>query len=148
MKRNLLWSVIIVSVMLIGAAIVPMSVAAGPMALPPRPTPVPTATSVPQVNPAPGSAIRLQADTVSINFWTVVEWQDATGNWHPVEGWQGTLESDHTKTWWVAERDRGKGPFRWVIYTRHGGQRWGNSQAFHLPTANHQIIQVSVAATP
>ncbi len=148
MKRTLLWTLTVVSVMLIGIAAVPLSAVAGPMSLPPRPTPVPTATTVPQANPMTGSAIQLQVATALTHLWTVVEWQDAADNWHPVEGWQGMFESDHTKTWWVAEGDRGKGPFRWVIYTQPGGPRWGSSESFYLPTAQRQILQVKVTATP
>jgi hypothetical protein len=73
--------------------------------------------------------------------WTAVEWQDGEGNWHTVEGWQGNF--DHAlpegdrhfglKTWWVAPRDLGTGPFRWVVYAEGGGAYLARSEAFALP---------------
>ncbi len=47
--------------------------------------------------------------------WSVVQWQDVNGNWHDVEGWRGTLDSSGYICWWVAAKDFGTGPFRWVI---------------------------------
>jgi len=47
--------------------------------------------------------------------WSVVQWQDSAGNWHDVEGWRGTLDSNGYIRWWVAAKDFGTGPFRWVI---------------------------------
>ena len=47
--------------------------------------------------------------------WSVVQWQDSAGNWHDVEGWRGTLDSHGYIRWWVAAKDFGTGPFRWVI---------------------------------
>jgi hypothetical protein len=47
--------------------------------------------------------------------WSVVQWQDSAGNWHDAEGWRGTLDSSGYICWWVAAKDFGTGPFRWVI---------------------------------
>jgi hypothetical protein len=47
--------------------------------------------------------------------WSVVQWQDSVGNWHDVEGWRGTLDSQGVIRWWVDAKDFGTGPFRWVI---------------------------------
>ena len=47
--------------------------------------------------------------------WSVVQWQDSAGNWHDVEGWRGTLDSQGYIRWWVDAKDFGTGPFRWVI---------------------------------
>ena len=146
MNRKLLGSVIALSMLLIGAASVQASTRVS--ALPPRPTPVPTATPIAPVYAAAGSFIKLTVETPVSGLWTVVEWQDAIGNWHPVVGWLGTLEPDGTKTWWVAPADRGKGPFRWLVYVQRDGQLWGRSQAFYLPTANRSIVPVKVTATP
>jgi hypothetical protein len=52
--------------------------------------------------------------------WSVVQWQDVNGNWHDVEGWRGTLDSSGYIRWWVAARDFGTGPFRWVITSGTG----------------------------
>jgi len=47
--------------------------------------------------------------------WSVVQWQDSAGNWHDVEGWRGTLDNRGVRRWWVAAKDFGTGPFRWVV---------------------------------
>ena len=85
-------------------------------------------------------------DTAFAGAWTSVEWQDAVGNWHVVTGWQGTLEADRTKTWWVAEADWGKGPFRWVLYDQRGGQSLGRSEAFYLPANHRQVVEITLTA--
>lgn len=105
--------------------------------LPPRTTPGPQPTPEPITTPtspdggsdsgsgdAPGSVIELR---VAVNgsdwqrLWTVVQWQDALGEWHDVTGWQG-IPDDVLKTgyivklWWVEKRDTNTGPFRWLVY--------------------------------
>lgn len=121
------------------------SVQAAPSALPPRPTAVPTLPPAPVWSPSiTGGMITLRVTAPSIGLWTTVEWQDAAGNWHLVEGWQGTLEPDQTKTWWVAEADRGKGPFRWAVYDQRGGKSMGSSQAFYLPASNRQRVEIEL----
>ena len=47
--------------------------------------------------------------------WSAVQWQDPAGNWHVVEGWQGSLDERGGVRWWVAAKDFGTGPFRWVV---------------------------------
>jgi hypothetical protein len=91
--------------------------------------------------------------------WTVIQWQDAWGNWHDVEGWRGTLDGVSItesggdedvvglKTWWVAESDLGKGPFRWVIYQNEGGQLIGTSEPFQLPNFNGGATTVTTTVT-
>jgi hypothetical protein len=61
-----------------------------------------------------GSYIELAAPEHA-GAWSVVQWQDINGNWHDVEGWRGTLDSNGYIRWWVAAKDFGTGPFRWVI---------------------------------
>ena len=114
------------------------SVQAAPLALPPRPTAEPTLPS--SGSAITGGTIVLHVVAPPSGLWATVEWQDVAGNWHLVDGWQGTLESDGTKTWWVAQADRGKGPFRWVLYDRRGGKVWAISQAFYLPSINRQSV--------
>lgn len=113
-------------------------------ALPPRPTPIPTATAMPGPSLSTGATIRLRVEGASADMWTMVEWQDAVGGWHLVEGWQGTLETDRTKSWWVASADFGRGPFRWVVADRRGGEARGVSSAFSLPISNRQIVEVAL----
>jgi hypothetical protein len=96
------------------------------LAGPPRPTPRP--------KPAPASAPAGATIALALRFgplwpqagipwqdlWTVVQWQDRGGNWHDVEGWQGTpdgiVDGEGRKTWWLFRELFGQGPFRWVIY--------------------------------
>jgi RimJ/RimL family protein N-acetyltransferase len=118
--------------------------AATATALPPRPTPIPTATAMPGPSLSTGATIRLRVEGATADAWTTVEWQDAAGNWHLVGGWQGTLETDRTKTWWVAASDFGRGPFRWVVADRRGGEPRGFSSAFNLPISNRQVVEVTL----
>ncbi len=139
-------------VVLIGLASVYTPAAARPLALPPRPTPTVVPTAVPTAAPpvrsllpaVEGGTITLRVTAPPAGLWTTVEWQDAIGNWHQVEGWQGTLDADQSKTWWVAKADLGKGPFRWVGYERYGGQRWAQSLSFYLPAINRQKVEVAL----
>lgn len=146
MNHKSWWSISLSMLLLLALATVGAPVSAGSLALPPRPTAVPTATPVPPLAESRGSVIRLVADTVFTSAWASVEWQDAAGNWHVVTGWQGTLEADQTKTWWVAEVDWGKGPFRWVLYDQRGGQSLGHSVAFHLPANHRQVVEIKLTA--
>ncbi len=109
--------------------------------LPPRPTP---SANV----PAGDSYILLHTDAAPSGAWSIVEWKDAAGDWHVVDGWQGTLDEGGVKRWWVAPTDRGKGPFRWVVYERPGGHVWGTSAEFMLPTRNHWTTVIKVPAMP
>jgi hypothetical protein len=68
------------------------------LAGPPRPTPHPKPAHTPASTPT-GATIALvlrfgplwpQANVAWQDLWTVVQWQDRGGNWHDVEGWQGT----------------------------------------------------------
>jgi len=108
---------------------------------PPRTPLAPTAT--PDGGPAVG-AIRLEAGGAPATAWTVVQWQDALGGWHDVEGWQGELDEGQAKVWWVLEKDFGTGPFRWVVLTRKGGTAWKASAAFDLPGGGGRWTVVDV----
>jgi hypothetical protein len=88
-------------------------------------------------------------------LWTVVQWQDPhTGQWHTVEGWQGTLDTVEVdkaelvtgkKTWWVGEGELGKGPFRWLVCKGQGGSPLTTSTVFDLPDAAGTSATVVVA---
>lgn len=127
----------------------PLRTQAAPQALPPRPTvapsPTPTvhATDDDDDSPRAGATIELQASTAPAPTWTVVQWQDAQGDWHDVEGWQGTLD-DGVKRWWVAPADFRTGPFRWRIYAEKGGDVWGTSDWFDLPASSYEVVTVTV----
>lgn len=113
--------------------------------LPPRPEPPPSSP-----NPATleGGAIILElsgAATGPAGVWTVVEWQDPyTEEWHTVDGWQGTVETDGSQKWWVGTSDFATGPFRWVIYDSENGPLLGVSETFVLPEENGQNVVVVV----
>jgi hypothetical protein len=68
---------------------------------------------------------------------SVVQWQDVNGNWHDVEGWRGALDSGGRIRWWVAAKDFGTGPFRWVA-----GE--SVSEPFNLPGGAAAPLQVSL----
>jgi hypothetical protein len=117
--------------------------------LPPRPTPPPVQPGSPPVpgsseGPRSGPFIILVVDWANPagdlasrwqQLWTVVEWVDAQGQWHLVEGWQGNLDEPYRKIWGVSEKDLGKGPFHWVVLDRQGGEVVGVSAPFYLPRA-------------
>lgn len=116
--------------------------------LPPRPTPE---TAGAPAGPVAGGTIELQIQFPADwpwgsahwqTLWTIVQWQDAHGDWHDVEGWQGTLEEVRVdgdgavtgyKRWWVAQDDLGTGPFRWVVYQGADGPQLVASEPFDLP---------------
>jgi hypothetical protein len=90
------------------------------------------------------AAIRLDAPGAPAAAWTVVQWQDALGGWHDVEGWQGDLDEGQQKVWWVLEKDFGTGPFRWVVLARRGGPIWKLSAAFTLPAGGGRTTTVEL----
>lgn len=124
--------------------------------LPPRPTPQPASSEAALAGMASielrvhlgqmGQAVRWQ------ELWTVVQWQDASGKWHDVEGWRGALDEmvngEGRKVWWVYRRDLGTGPFRWVIYQSPSGGLLASSNVFHLPGAEGQAVDVAVKLKP
>ena len=91
-----------------------------------------------------GAYIELHAQAAA-GAWSVVQWQDANGDWQAVEGWQGTLNNG-TRRWWVAAKDFGKGPFRWAIFNAPGGALIAAGDPFNLPSQPNQVIYVNVAA--
>lgn len=88
-----------------------------------------------------GAYIELQLQPAQIELWTVVQWQDSAGGWQKVDGWQGPPESSG-RQWWVAPKDFGKGPFRWVVTRGPGGPPAGVSAPFNLPVGAGQRVQV------
>jgi hypothetical protein len=90
-------------------------------------------------------AVRLSAPEAPVTAWTVVQWGDALGGWHDVEGWRGELDSGQQKVWWVLGKDFGTGPFRWVVLERPGGRVWAISPAFSLPAGAGQWVIVTAA---
>jgi len=91
-------------------------------------------------------------------LWTVVQWQDHSGDWHDVEEWQGTLDEvnndkdkgmyEGEKVWWAAKADFDKGPFRWVVYRGRGGKLLAQSESFYLPHFTGETVRVEVLIVP
>ena len=52
------------------------------------------------------------------------------------------------KVWWVAERDLGTGPFRWIVRHGYGGDLLAQSETFNLPRAPGETMRVEVLLTP
>lgn len=87
--------------------------------LPPRPTVEPTKTTHTVSDDANGSQIILQLEGFESSptvLWTVIQWQGNNNIWYTVDGWQGSPNEDGQVIWWVASRDLGTGPFRWLVY--------------------------------
>ncbi|MEM8859320.1 MAG: hypothetical protein AAGD96_13415 [Chloroflexota bacterium] len=95
--------------------------------MPPRPIPPATETPIPTQTPQEeifyGSKLRLEMPSTFVeqSAWTVVQWQDSKNRWHDVSGWSGhPTWHQPTQTWvvewWVARKNFGEGPFRWVVY--------------------------------
>jgi hypothetical protein len=113
--------------------------------LPDRPDPAPTDQSGSEdADDLIGAYIEL---TSANQGWSVVQWQDENGDWHNVDGWQGNIDNDGTKRWWVAQKDFGSGPFRWVVLAAPNGQMLANSASFRLPSEVN-MIQPVIASQP
>ncbi|MEJ5309102.1 MAG: hypothetical protein WHX52_04980 [Anaerolineae bacterium] len=125
---------------------------------PPTLTPTPFSVISPLFTPtAPalreGATIWLRVQSSASDprwqtLWTVVQWQDALGDWHDVEGWRGALDEvvggEGRKVWWLPADLFGAGPFRWLVYAQPGGALLATSEAFRLPDSTGQIEIVTV----
>ncbi len=93
-----------------------------------------------------GAHIELQAQPVPAGVWTVVQWQDSSGGWHNVDGWQGTLDVAGRRRWWVAAKDFGTGPFRWLVTKgQKSASVLGTSSPFNLPVGANEIVLMTVS---
>lgn len=118
---------------------------AGTPAATAAPPPRPTLTPTPSYSYSPHySYLELRVPTDNKHLWTEVQWQDSTGGWHTVDGWQGILDNIHEhigiKQWQVYPRDYGEYPFRWLVYQSLGGKLLVTSHTFRLPGANQRVI--------
>lgn len=68
-----------------------------------------------------GGFIKLAVEPGLLGLWSRVQWRDASGRWHEVDGWQGTYYRDNEVLWWVSISKLGTGPYRWVLSERPGG---------------------------
>ncbi len=141
----------------------------------PTPTPAPQPTFAPPPSPEPrpaedkapaGALIELHihfarqgsssgdgfTPATASQLWTVVQWQDNSGGWHAVEGWQGAPDQvaggTATKVWWLSATQLGQGPFRWAVLENYGGQRLGLSAPFSLPLQVGERLEIEVTLAP
>lgn len=92
-----------------------------------------------------GTYIELQVEQAPAETWSAVQWQDAAGLWHDVEGWRGPLEAGGYRRWWIAPHNFGAGPFRWTLSEGLNSQPWVTSPAFNLPSEATQAVRVEMA---
>lgn len=79
----------------------------------------------------------------AVSVWTVVQWQDANGDWHDVDGWRGSAAGGVVE-WWVAPKDFSTGPFRWVVYPTADGEMIAVSEPFYLPDVPDGRLTVTI----
>lgn len=107
---------------------------------PPRPAAAVEALEAPR-----GAHVRLDpAGLGRHGYWSVVQWLDARGDWHDVEGWRGHPDADGGKRWWVQSKDFGTGPFRWAVYVAEGGPEMAASAPFRLPAGADVTVTVGL----
>ncbi len=119
-----------------------------PLPMPPRPTSsFPSRPVVPTPPPTlstSGAGIELRVHAAMAGLWSVVQWQDGLGGWHDVEGWRGGMDDQNRQVWWVAPKDMGTGPFRWLVLDRDGGEILATSEPFYLPAVPGQLLVIEV----
>jgi hypothetical protein len=108
----------------------------------PTPTPRPDSGGNKKDNAPVGAWIEVQVLGAPTGAWSVVQWQNSAGGWENVTGWQGPLPQN--TRWWVAGKDFGTGPFRWVITQGSDRPELGGSQPFNLPAEANQVLRVEV----
>jgi hypothetical protein len=98
------------------------------------------------------AVITLYAQQAPVGAYTTVEFQDPSGGWHVVDGWQGALDTLDSglrlKQWAVDAANAGQGPFRWVVYAAQGGAIWGTSQSFSLPSGSGVNLTMTIEPQP
>lgn len=115
--------------------------------LPPRETPTPSPPEKDKDKAASpvGAYIELVGSDVPAGAWVGVQWQDSTGGWQDVQGWQGVIATSNH--WWVHPKDFGTGPFRWLVRQGPNGPVIGESEPFSLPGEANQTVQIQVSGT-
>lgn len=84
------------------------------------------------------------------DLWHMIEWQDQSGEWIKVEGWQGQFDMVYQgeshmigqKEFWADNALLGSGPFRWRVYETGNGRLMATSPSFMLPAEKNQDVAV------
>lgn len=92
-----------------------------------------------------GAFIELRAEPLLPGLWTRIQWQDASNDWHDMEGWQGDFNEDQRVLWYVGAEHLGEGPFRWLVYESQAGDLLAESVPFVLPSHGGEVLRVSVS---
>jgi hypothetical protein len=126
----------------------PAPTQAGPALLPSRetPTPKPSHPGDGHADDSPVGWITLTAQPARTGLWAVVQWRDAAGGWHDVDGWKGSCDSGN-QSWGVLPPELGRGPFRWILTDGAGGKILGESALFDLPAQPRETVAVQVFVT-
>jgi hypothetical protein len=147
-KLTFFWIWIMFAAMVVGLlvwAAGPVSPARAGSDLPARETPTPTRAAEDhdddEDDSPVGAYIELEAPGGN---WAVVQWQNSAGTWEDVAGWSGALDAGGSQRWWVAAKDFGTGPFRWVVTQGQDGPVVGSSESFDLPDEANETVQVSL----
>jgi hypothetical protein len=120
--------------------------AAPALSVTPLENPVDTQMAVQLLYPKlAGAFIELQAEPLWPGLWTRLQWQDAFGAWHDIEGWQGSFNPDQRVLWYVGAEQLGEGPFRWLVYESQEGDLLAVSQSFDLPSRGGEVLHVEVS---
>lgn len=140
---SVVWILVLFGVMLLSGSAA--DIQAGPDLLPGRDTPTPGRSGGDDGDHKPVVAyIQLTVEPAQPGLWAVVQWRDAGGMWHDVEGWQGGVDAG-TQQWGVFPREFGRGPFRWVLYDGPKGRLLKTSTSFILPTKDEEVVKVSIS---
>ena len=91
-----------------------------------------------------GAYLELHVSGAPSGAWSVVQWQDSAGGWHNVDGWVSSLDARGSQRWWVAAKDFGQGPFRWVVIQKPGNMELGVSEPFSLPTGANETVHINL----
>ncbi|MCB0170599.1 MAG: hypothetical protein KDJ97_08610 [Anaerolineae bacterium] len=137
------WLMIGLMLLALGLALGTASLAQAGNSLPERTPPTPTKERNEDHSGPAGAAIELVAPGHP-GAWSVVQWQDINGDWQDVDGWQGSLDQSGQRRWWVAAKDFGTGPFRWVVGDTAAPT--AASEPFHLPAVGAATLVVTLPA--
>ncbi len=107
--------------------------------LPPRPTKTPIPDKERPTPDLPAGTLILHTQPAVTGLWSVVQWQDTTGEWRDVEGWRGEINAGKT-IWWVEQAQWHTGPFRWAVFETRDGKLLATSELFFLPGSGETNI--------